>query len=128
VIIGIGHDIVEIGRISRVLEGTSEQRFMRRVLTDAEFAVALVRTNRAEYVAGRFAAKEALVKALGCGIGATIGFRDIEIVPDAVGKPGCRLSLEAWSRMGFEREFYRLHLTITHERLLASAFAVVESL
>ena len=81
----------------------------------------------AEFVAGRFAAKEAIVKALGCGIGMEVGFQDIEILPDDKGKPEVNLSDEAWTRLGLpEGRNYNIHLTITHSRDLASAFAVVE--
>jgi holo-[acyl-carrier protein] synthase len=126
VIIGIGHDVVEIGRINVILNSTSGERFMRRVLTEAELAEAHKRANRAEFVAGRFAAKEAVVKALGCGIGAAISFGDIEIMPDLSGKPYCTLSEQAWIRLGMKKDACRLHVSISHERSLASAFAVLE--
>ncbi|MFD1177453.1 holo-ACP synthase [Paenibacillus puldeungensis] len=126
-IYGIGHDIVEIERISRLLGGDTGDKLMRRILTPAEWELPGRTARPAEFLAGRFAAKEAVSKAFGCGIGRILGFSDMEIVPDANGKPSVRLSGEAWQRLGIlEPKHYAIHLSITHERQLASAFAVVE--
>jgi len=126
-IIGIGHDLVEIERLHRILQGPTAERFEARVLTAAERTRADARGGRREeYIAGRFAAKEAIVKALGCGIGRTVGFLDIEVLPDGAGKPVCRLTDGAWQRLGLSPEETVLHLSITHERSLASAYAIVE--
>ncbi|CAH0118872.1 Holo-[acyl-carrier-protein] synthase [Paenibacillus sp. CECT 9249] len=129
-IYGIGHDLLEIGRIQRILSQPAGQRFLDRVLTEAERALAAERGARlAEFAAGRFAAKEAVVKAFGCGIGEVIGFRDIEILPDSLGKPQCALAPEAWQRLNIpeqERIGFTIHISITHQPNLASAFAVIE--
>lgn len=127
-IYGIGHDLLEIGRVVRVLDGRQGERFLQRVLTPAELRIARERGARlAEFVSGRFAAKEAIVKALGCGIGHIVGFEDIEIVPDQLGKPGVTLSEEAWNRLSLPGgNGYFIHLSITHQPGMASAFAVVE--
>ncbi|WP_172196811.1 holo-ACP synthase [Saccharibacillus qingshengii] len=127
-IYGIGHDILEIARVERLLDGAQGARFLQRILTPAELEIAERRgPKRAEFVSGRFAAKEAIVKALGCGIGQKVGFEDIEIVPDALGKPGVRLSDAAWSRLQLPGgNGYVIHLSITHQPAMASAFAVVE--
>lgn len=128
VIYGIGHDILEIKRISAVMNRGLSNKFARRVLTEQEYQLVELRGGRvAEFIAGRFAAKEAVVKALGCGIGNVVGFQDIEILPDVKGKPEVTLSEEAWTRLDLpEGRRYTVHLTITHDRELASAFAVVE--
>ncbi|MBT2291789.1 holo-ACP synthase [Paenibacillus albidus] len=126
-IYGIGHDVLEIERISAYLNRGTGVKFLQRILTEREARLAAQKGNRiAEFVAGRFAAKEAVVKALGCGIGATVGFQDIEIWPDALGKPEVALSGGAWERLGLAQQEYNVLLTITHSRGLASAFAVVE--
>lgn len=127
-IYGIGHDLLEIARVVKVLDGRQSERFLRRILTPAEIDIARERGPRlSEFVSGRFAAKEAVVKALGTGIGAQIGFEDIEILPDALGKPGVTLSEEAWSRLNLPNgNGYLIHLSITHQPGMASAFAVVE--
>lgn len=127
VIYGIGHDVLEIGRVAGIAEGSLGDRFARRILTGQERVLAAGKgAKTAEFTAGRFSAKEAVVKALGCGIGQMVGFQDIEILPDALGKPVAILSAEAWDRLGLPEQEYVIHLTITHSRGLASAFAVVE--
>jgi len=127
-IYGIGHDILEIGRIVRLLEGKLGDRLLKRILTPAELEIARLRGPKlAEFVSGRFAAKEAVVKAFGTGIGAQIGFEDIEIVPDPLGKPQVALSKDAWERLNLPGgNGYIIHLSITHQPGMASAFAVVE--
>ncbi|MEK0312680.1 holo-ACP synthase [Cohnella sp. 56] len=125
---GIGIDVVEMERMAKLLAGESGPRFAARVLTSAELErYAGMQPRRAvEFAAGRFAAKEAVVKAIGCGIGSCVGFRDIEVLPDERGRPFCRLSPEAWGRLGMEASAYRLHVAITHERRLAAATATLE--
>ncbi|MBW4085119.1 holo-ACP synthase [Paenibacillus sp. S150] len=128
-IYGIGHDVLEIKRVADIAEGNQGGRFIRRILTGQELVLANSRGgNTAEFIAGRFSGKEAVVKALGCGIGHAVGFLDIEILPDAQGKPVAALSAEAWNRLLLPEHEYTIHLTITHSRDLASAFAVVERL
>jgi holo-[acyl-carrier protein] synthase len=126
-IIGIGHDLADIGRVEQLIEGPQGRRFLERILTADECRLAQGKGKRlAEFAAGRFAAKEAVVKAFGCGIGKIIGFTDIEIKPDDRGKPCISLSDGAWERLGLLPATVRLHLTITHERAIASAFVVAE--
>lgn len=128
---GIGHDVLEIKRVEKILSESIGQPFMHRILTSKEYTLAQSRgTKMVEFTAGRFAAKEAIVKAFGCGIGAVIGFGDIEILPDALGKPEVHLSVQAWEKLhlpGHTKE-YGIHLSITHQKEIASAFAVVERL
>ncbi|WP_274652908.1 holo-ACP synthase [Paenibacillus humicola] len=127
-ITGIGHDIASLARIGRMLESGIGERFMQRILTGAEreLAAACSGARLAEFVGGRFAAKEAVSKALGCGIGGRLGFADIDIGRDPLGKPQCRLSAQAWARLGLSEAHTAIHLSITHEASLASAFAVIE--
>lgn len=125
-IIGIGTDILDIARVSRILDSGAGDRFLRRILTEAELEQARSRPSRlAEFAAGRFAAKEAAVKALGCGIGEAAGFRDVEILSAPSGKPECRLSARARAAVGFLGGD-RLHLSISHSDGHAVAFAVWE--
>ncbi|KAA8997163.1 holo-[acyl-carrier-protein] synthase [Paenibacillus spiritus] len=126
-IFGIGHDLVEIERVGRLLAGKSAERFLDRILTVREREAMRARPGREqEFAAGRFAAKEAIAKAFGCGIGATLGFGDMAIVPAEGGRPAAELSEAAWTRLGLEPGRCAVHLTITHERQMASAFCVVE--
>ncbi|MFD2615092.1 holo-ACP synthase [Paenibacillus gansuensis] len=127
-IIGIGHDVIEIRRIDKALRQRYSDMFMRRVLTEAEYEYAKEKASGrlTEFVAGRFSAKEAIVKALGCGIGRKAGFHDVEILPDDAGKPVCKLSEAALQRLGLSGEPLRIHISITHSEFLASSFAVAE--
>ncbi|WP_168123619.1 holo-ACP synthase [Paenibacillus sp. HB172176] len=127
-VIGIGHDLCDITRIAAAMDGRLREKFLARILTAAELELAedCRGTRLHQFVAGRFAAKESIAKAFGCGIGSELGFADIEIGRDKKGKPCCKLSAEGAARLGFRKEEIRIHITITHERELASAFAVVE--
>ncbi|MEC0226033.1 MULTISPECIES: holo-ACP synthase [Paenibacillus] len=127
-IIGVGTDLVEIARLRKMLEGSSGERFLERILTPQERELAQQRRGRlAEFASGRFAAKEAIVKAIGCGIGKQIGFQDIEVLPDALGKPICSVREEALLRAGLKGS-HRLHISITHTETMAAAYAIVEEL
>jgi holo-[acyl-carrier protein] synthase len=127
VIYGIGNDVLEIRRITALLASGQATGFLQRILTERELELAAGRKGKAaEFAAGRFAAKEAVVKALGCGIGAKVGFQDIEILPDSLGKPVVSLSEAAWDRLLLPGGRHLIHLAITHSGDLASAFAVVE--
>ncbi len=125
---GIGTDIVEIDRIRLILLNESADRFLMRILTSAERVYADQRGGRLyEFIAGRFAAKEAVSKAMGCGIGQRLGFQDIEISPDEAGKPLCKISKRSrnLAKCGDHTIF---HLSITHSSKMASAFVVWEEL
>ncbi|MNI33541.1 Holo-[acyl-carrier-protein] synthase [compost metagenome] len=127
-IVGVGIDLVEIERMRKTLGQPTGSRFLERILTPKEQELAQQKKGRlAEYAAGRFAAKEAIVKALGCGIGKQVGFQDVEVCPDELGKPHCVIKKEALERAGVHEEV-RIHLSITHTESLASAYAIVERL
>jgi holo-[acyl-carrier protein] synthase len=124
-VIGIGTDLIEISRIAESLERFGDA-FVRRVLHPAE-ASSLPESapRRAEYAAARFAAKEAVVKALGTGLADGIGMSDIEVYKDDAGKPYVRLHGAAQARaeaLGART----VHISLTHAREYAAAFAVLE--
>ncbi|WP_211748372.1 holo-ACP synthase [Paenibacillus sp. Marseille-Q4541] len=127
-IYGIGNDVLETGRIRRILESNRRTSFIKRVLTSREQEILFSRSkDELAYVSGRFAAKEAVTKAFGCGIGQMIGFHDLEILPDEKGKPVVSLSAEAWKRLELRGEpVYQIHLSISHQPAMAAAFAIVE--
>jgi len=124
-ILGIGTDLVEIARIRRLLELHGDA-FRHRVFTPAEIALAAERRHAPEFYAGRWAAKEAAVKALGCGFGAECGHTDIEILCGPEGEPvlRCRALPPRLSRTAPDR--LRWHISITHERSCAAAFVILE--
>ncbi|MFB8376878.1 holo-ACP synthase [Paenibacillus taichungensis] len=129
-IYGIGNDVLEIGRMRKLLSGRHAEAFMKRILTHAEREIADQRGKRMEeFVSGRFAAKEAVSKAFGCGIGNMMSFTDIEVLPDVKGRPVATLSDEAWGRLQLPYgKQYNIHLSITHQTELAAAFAIVEQM
>lgn len=127
-IIGIGTDLLEIGRIREILDSDAAERFMRRVLTAEEREQAEQRKGRLyEFVAGRFAAKEAAAKALGCGIGSVLSFQDIEIGYEPGGKPLCRISPSSLERLDLPPDI-RIHLSITHTADMAAAYVILETI
>ncbi|MFJ5965600.1 holo-ACP synthase [Bacillus sp. NPDC093026] len=116
---GIGIDIVEINRLSRVLH--RQPRFPERILTPFEQGVyrTLSGKRQIEFLAGRFAAKEAFSKAYGTGIGQYLNFHDIEIHKDDSGKPLVKSE---------KTKGDKVHLSITHTREYAAAQVLIERL
>ena len=116
----VGVDLIEIERVRRALE--RYPRFRERCFTEAEREYCDSRPNPAESYAGRFAAKEAVGKALGFGIARAWAWRDVELVGRP--KPGVRLSgrVRDWaSRIGAGV----IDVSMTHSRELAAAVCVV---
>ena len=93
-IVGMGIDVSEVNRIREVFESQGE-RFVRRVYTEAEAAYCEQFKNKYERYAGRFAVKEAAMKALGTGWSRGVRWRDIEVAREPGGKPTLRLAGEA---------------------------------
>ena len=127
-IYGIGTDICDIRRIAATFERQGE-RFARKVLGDAEFAIWQARSARwpkrgLRYLATRFSAKEAFSKAVGMGMRMPMSWRLCEILNENSGKPVIVLhgGLKAW----FEAEGLSAHVTVTDETDYAASFVVVE--
>ena len=123
-IVGIGVDMVEIARIRGVYERHGE-RFLERVLTPREREYCLRHKDPAPRLAGRWAAKEAAMKALGTGLSNGVAWKDFEILPDPKGKPVLELYGEA-ARIAKSLGASRAHVTITHSRDAAFAQAILE--
>jgi holo-[acyl-carrier protein] synthase len=123
-IAGIGVDIVDITRIQSLLDRYGE-RFLRRVYTEKETAYAMSGAKTAERLAGRFAVKEAVMKALGTGKSMGILWRDVETVRGRMGKPDVHLHGQAgkWAKL---RGGGAVHVTITHDGGKAVAFVILE--
>ena len=113
-------DLCDIERMEKAIE---RPRFLERVYTERERARILAANGarRGEIAAGLFAAKEAVAKALGTGFNG-FGPQDIEITPDALGRPVCTLH----KRAADLAQGGRVHVSITHERGMAGATAVLE--
>jgi holo-[acyl-carrier protein] synthase len=124
-IIGHGIDIVEIERIRRLIEEHGE-RFLDRVFTAGEQAYCRANKKRTlEHYAGRFAAKEAVLKVLGTGWRGGIAWTDVEIVKDPSGQPKVVLSGEC-ARIATELRISRWHVSISHIETHATASAMGE--
>jgi holo-[acyl-carrier protein] synthase len=123
-ILGVGTDLCEVGRVERALERFGE-RFAARILVASELEIFRRRRKRAAYLAKRFAAKEAFSKALGTGIRFPVNWHNVWVVNDRAGKPTLEFSrpLAAFlKRRGVEK----VHLSLTDEIGMACAFVVVE--
>ncbi|GAC1626780.1 MAG: holo-ACP synthase [Candidatus Acidiferrum sp.] len=124
-IVGLGVDIAEVERIQRAIERQGE-RFLRRIYTPAEIAYCERFKNRFERYAGRFAVKEAAMKALGTGWSQGVRWVDIEVVREKGGKPVLTLAGEAKKiaeRMGVKH----MAITITHTEKQALAQVIFEA-
>ena len=120
-VIGIGLDAVEVDRFRRALRRTP--RLADRLFSDGERAYAGLRTDPAERLAVRFAAKEAAMKALGVGLGA-VDFRDVEVVrDDDSGAPSLRVTGRA-AALAADRGIRSWRISLTHTALLAEAVVV----
>jgi holo-[acyl-carrier protein] synthase len=122
-------DLVEIDRIARDLTRFG-MRFTERVLTPAELALMPARPDqaaaRAAYVASRFAAKEAALKALGTGMACGIGLHDAEVGRLPSGQPTLILLNKAAERAG-SLGARRVLISLTHSRTTAGAVVILES-
>lgn len=123
-ILGFGLDVVEIGRIGRILSGPPgrAERFLARVYTGEERAFCQPKADAAARYAARFAAKEAASKALGAPPG--IAWHDVEVIRGE-GAPTLKLSGVA-ALAARARGVARVHLTLTHDAGIAVAAVVLE--
>ena len=127
-IIGIGIDLAELSRIAQTLHRFGEH-FLNRIMSPEEqqrIPQPLSSNRAAAYVAARFAAREAAVKALGTGFSNGIAFTDIRVVSRASGAPELLLSGPAAARAA-ELGVSRIHLTLTHTRDNAAAVVILEA-
>jgi holo-[acyl-carrier protein] synthase len=124
-ILGVGIDIIEVTRIASSYEKFGE-RFVNRILLPDEIAYCLSHKNPAPFLAVRFAAKEAISKAFGTGIGASLGWQDMEVRRKDSGEPFVVL-------YGKGRELFavrgakQLRVSLSHTQAYAAATAVLES-
>ena len=119
-VVGLGVDLCEVDRMRRTLARTPG--FATRVYTDAEREHCGRRRDPAEGLAARFAAKEAVLKALGRGLGAC-SFRDIEVVRASSGAPSIALHATA-ARLAAEHGVTTWHVSLTHTATMAEAVVI----
>lgn len=123
-IAGIGTDIVSVSRVRSILNRFPD-RFAKKILSENEFADFTRCTTRAAFLAKRFAAKEAAVKALGTGFRQGVEYRDITVSHDAHGRPMLVFTGVALRKVS-ENKITNSHLSISDERDHAVAFVVLE--
>ncbi|MDT8894055.1 holo-ACP synthase [Halomonas sp. I1] len=124
-IIGIGTDIARVARFERATERHGE-RFVTRLLGEDEYADFHARGGAATYLAKRFAAKEAFVKALGTGLRHGMRWTEIQVVNDGLGRPALRLSGRA-EELATASGVTGLHVSLSDETEFAMAFVVLEA-
>ncbi|HJV45475.1 MAG TPA: holo-ACP synthase [Bacillota bacterium] len=123
-IIGTGIDIVDKTRIQMMIEKHGE-RFVRRILTESEITLVPLGGRKSEFIAGRFAAKEAFAKATGFGFGERLSFQDIELTRDSYGKPYLKIR-EDWTQVHYPDQEIHFHVSISHEKKYAIAQVIIE--
>ncbi len=124
-ILGTGIDLIEVARIRTAYERFGN-RFVGRILRPGELEYCLSHRYPAPYLAVRFAAKEAIAKAFGTGLGPQLGWQDMEVQHRDSGEPVVRLhdrGLELLQQRGGRT----VHLSLTHTQHYAAAVAVLES-
>lgn len=124
-LIAHGVDLVNVRRIAEMLRDHGDQ-FLKRCFTlaEAEYAMSMPK-RRAEHLAARFAAKEAVMKALGTGLAGGISWTDIEVTREGSGRPGLRLSgvsLQHAQRLGINS--WLISLSHTDDHAIASVIAL----
>ena len=124
-IVGMGTDLAEVDRIRQSIERYGE-RFLSRVYTDREIEYSMRKKNYAERLAGRFAAKEAGMKAIGTGWRRDVTWKDFEVVNEASGRPTLFLSGVA-AQIAKQLEVQRVTLSLTHTAVLAMAVVILEN-
>ena len=121
-IVGVGIDIIEIERIEKAISRSN--KFIEKVFTENERVYFGTRNNRIEVITGNFAAKEAIVKAIGVGF-VDIGLKDVEVLRDPFGKPYVVLYNKAKAMLS---DTSTVHISISHCKDYAVANATIESL
>ena len=123
-IIGTGNDLIEIDRIARSYRRYGEH-LLRRVYTEAEAAYCKARKRTAQHLAARFAAKEAVAKALGTGMKDGVAWRGIEVTREPGRAPRIVLHGRA-AALADELGVRTVHIALSHSETHALAFAIAE--
>jgi holo-[acyl-carrier protein] synthase len=124
-VLGIGIDIIEVGRIQASYERFGE-RFLNRILHPNEISYCLSHKLPAPFLAARFAAKEAISKAFGTGIGAQLGWHDMEVARKESGEPFVILH-PAGQKLLDQRGAHTVLISLSHTQQHAAAVAILQS-
>lgn len=123
-IVGMGVDIAEVGRVRSAIERFGD-RFLHRVFTEGEIRYCASKANKYERFAARFAAKEAALKAIGTGLSRGISWQDVEVVREPSGRPTLVYKAKAAEfakRLGMRR----VSISLTHTEQIAFAQVILE--
>lgn len=123
-ILGTGIDIIEVARIEASYQKFGE-RFLNRILLPAEISYCLSHRMPGPFLAARFAAKEAVSKAFGTGIGAELGWQDIEVRRKESGEPYVVLHGGGQELLA-RRRARTVHISLSHTQAHAAAMAILE--
>jgi holo-[acyl-carrier protein] synthase len=123
-ILGIGIDIIEVARVQASHERFGE-RFVQRILHPAEIAYCLSHKMPAPFIAARFAAKEAISKAFGTGIGASLGWHDMEVCRKESGEPFVVMHGRGIALLE-KRNARTVLISLSHTQNYAAAVAILE--
>jgi holo-[acyl-carrier protein] synthase len=123
-IVGLGTDLIEVDRIRQSVERYRD-KFLNRVYTERESAYAMSKNNFAERLAGRFAVKEAGMKAIGTGWRRGVTWKDFEVVNQPGGRPVLRMSGAA-EQIAAALGVKRASVSITHTAAVAMAVVILE--
>ena len=124
-ILGIGVDIVENSRITKLL---NSKLFIKRIFSSSEILIAKKLKDKNSYYSKRFAAKEAFVKSLGTGFRDDLNFKDISIIKDKQGKPSFTINekIKKIVKKQFKTISFNFFLSISDEKKYSIAFVILQ--
>jgi holo-[acyl-carrier protein] synthase len=119
---GIGVDIIDVARIKKMVE--KGRGFVEKVFTETEIRYCSDKYRQEVHYAGRFAAKEAFLKAMGTGLRGAMAWTDISVENNELGKPGITLAGKTLENFK-KNKFQTIHLSISHTGEYAVAFVII---
>jgi holo-[acyl-carrier protein] synthase len=120
---GIGVDIIDVARIKKIVE--KNKGFVEKVFTQTEIRYCRDKFRQEVHFAGRFAAKEAFLKAMGTGLRGAMAWTDISVLNNELGKPAITLAGKTLENFK-KKNFQTIHLSISHTREYAVAFVIIQ--
>ena len=124
-ILGIGVDIVENSRITKLLRN---KLFIKRIFSNSEILIAKKLKNKNNYYSKRFAAKEAFAKSIGTGFRNNLNFKDISIINDKLGKPSFKINekIKKIIKKQFKTTSFNFFLSISNEKKYSIAYVILQ--
>ena len=124
-ILGIGVDIVENSRITKLLKNMN---FIKRIFSNSEILIAKKLKNKSNYYAKRFASKEALAKSIGTGFRENFNFKDISIINDKFGMPSFVINekIKKIVKKKFKTNSFNFFLSISDEKKYSIAYVILQ--